>query len=88
MSGIMHTRYTPVPIGVSATYVFPSGSPQATNGFLAATAGTITITNSAGVVLVNAVPIAAGVYTVMPFYVGTGATITLAGGASGTLAVC
>lgn len=82
----MATKYTPVPLGVSATYVFPSGSPIAIEGFLAVTAGTITVTRRDGVVLINAFPVTAGQWYFMPFHVGHEATVVLAGGASGTLA--
>ena len=58
--------------------------------FLAVTAGTLTITNSpGGTVLLNALPVAAGAYVPIHMnlksYGGVGATVTLGGGASGTL---
>lgn len=56
-------------------------------GFLAVTSGTLTLTDNQGNTLIAAVPVTAGVYTPMPFFTGgVGATVTLAGGASGTLA--
>jgi hypothetical protein len=87
MSGYIQERYTPVPLGVAVTYVFPSGSPTGIGGFLCITAGTITVTRSDGVVLVNAFPMTAGTYVPMPFATGAGATVTLGAGASGTLGV-
>jgi hypothetical protein len=87
MSNIIQERYIPVPLAANAVYNFSAGSPSGVAGFLAVTAGTITVTRSDGTVVLNAIPIAAGTYTPMPFYVGSGAVVTLAGGASGTLAV-
>lgn len=87
MSGYIQERYTPVPLGVAATFVFPSGSPTGIGGFLCITAGTITVTRADSVVLVNAFPMTAGTYVPMPFAVGAGATVTLGAGASGTLGV-
>lgn len=81
-------RYSPIVVGVNAT-VQLTGS--AVGGFLCLTGGTITVTKNtaAGVVtIVNAVPVTAGVYTPMPFYLGPdGGSVTLGGGASGTLGV-
>lgn len=55
-------------------------------GFLAKTNGTITVTEVDGTVLVDAVPVTAGIYTPIPCtFQNTGAVVTLAGGASGTL---
>jgi hypothetical protein len=87
MSNYIQERYTPVSLGVAATYVFPSGSPSGMGGFLCITAGTITVTRADGVVVVNAFPMTAGTYVPMPFFLGSGATVTLGAGASGTLAV-
>lgn len=59
-------------------------------GFLAKTAGTITLVDSYGTTIVNAVSVTAGSWTWLPFYLGkssTAPTFTTAGGASGTLAV-
>ena len=55
-------------------------------GFLAKTAGTLTITTKGGTDLVSAHPVTAGAHYPLPFYLGdSGVTITLAGGASGTV---
>ena len=62
-------------------------------GFLAKTAGTISVASkdalgTSDVTLVDAVPVTAGIYTPIPIVVpATGYTVTLAGGASGTLMV-
>ena len=82
-------RYAPVVIAANGTATINS---EQVGGFLALTAGTITITrnNEDGTttVIVNAVPVTAGIWTPIPFLVGFhGATCTLAGGASGTLGV-
>lgn len=56
-------------------------------GFLPVTAGTLTVTDADGTVLVAAVPVSAGVYVKIPLLARTssGCTVSLAGGASGTL---
>jgi hypothetical protein len=58
-------------------------------GFLATVTGTLTLTDNDGTVLVNAVPVTAGGYVPLPFvFVSSeGATVQLAGGAAGTLAI-
>lgn len=85
---IIQERYKPVVIGVNSTYSFPQGA-QAIGGFLAITAGTITVVNQLGATIINAFPVSAGVYYPLPFFIGSGtgsqATFTTAGGASGTL---
>ena len=88
MSGNYKERYTPNPIGANGSFRL-TGS-QA-GGFLPVTGGTLTIADPEGVVLVNAVPVTAGVYLPLPFYIASrvtgqlGGLVTLAGGASGTL---
>jgi len=73
-------------MGVNATYVILGGQ---MGGFLTKTAGNITVTDPNGTVLVDAVPLTAGVFTPIPIIFSTvqGTTVTLAGGASGTLVV-
>lgn len=87
MSNLIQERYVPVPIGVNGTYEFSSGSPSGIAGFLCVTAGNLTVTRADGVVVVNAVPVTAGTYLPMPFYVGPDSTVVLSVGASGTLGV-
>lgn len=83
-------RYNPRAVGVNATARI---NDQSIGGFLAVTAGTLTldIFNSVTGVqqnLFTALPVSAGVYTPLPFYVGAnGCVITLGGGASGVVAV-
>lgn len=57
-------------------------------GFLCTVAGTLTVTDADGTVLVNALPITAnGLFIRIPLLANTsaGCTVTLAGGAAGTL---
>lgn len=85
-------RYQPVPMGVNASYTVRSAQ---IGGFLAKTAGTITVTTATGTVIVDAFPLTAGVYTPLPYLLtkpdeaqdqtAPGAVVQLAGGASGTL---
>lgn len=79
-------RYRPQPIAANGTYRVRGGQ---IGGFLGITAGTLTLTDENGTVLVAAVPVTAGVYLPLPFLLATaeGGTVSLAGGASGTLAV-
>lgn len=85
-------KFRPHPMGVNANYQF-SGTGIA--GFLAKTSGTITVigaaqpTVPAGTVLVDAVPVTAGIFTPIPlkFTFDGVKTVTLGGGASGTLFV-
>jgi len=90
MSETVKERYHPQVVAVNGTAVVTSDQ---LGGFLALTSGTITVTvtnslTGATVTIVNAVPVTAGIWTPLPFYVGkNGCTVTLAGGASGTLGV-
>lgn len=79
-------RYTAYLMGVNGSVKVTR---QSIGGFLAKTAGTITVTNDDGAVIVDAHPVSAGLYYPMPFLLQseTGGVVTLAGGASGTLAV-
>lgn len=57
-------------------------------GFLPVTAGTLTVTDADGTVLVNAFPVAAGgpfIRIPLLSHSNAGLTVSLAGGASGTL---
>lgn len=77
-------RYNAIPMAVDSA-VSP-GSFIA--GFLAWTSGTLTLTSATGQTLIDEVPVTAGVYLPLPFSTGgPTAVVTLAGGASGTLAV-
>lgn len=67
----------------ATTIISPTGI--ATAFFLCTVAGTISIARGDGVQKVNALPVSAGVYYPLPMLVGPNATITTAGGATGTL---
>ena len=79
-------RFRPQPMAANSSYTIRGVN---IGGFLATVAGTLTVTDPSGTVLVNAVPVTAGVYTPLPFVfsTGEGAVVSLAGGAAGTLAV-
>jgi len=86
MSQSVREYYDAIPMAADSTLTRTDGIRVA--GFLAKTAGTITVaTVTPSVTIVDAVPVTAGVYTPMPFNLGKGFVVTLAGGASGTLAV-
>ncbi len=78
--------YTPYPVAADGTVVV--NGPQM-GGFLCVTGGTVTVTNDDAVVLVNALPVTAGVYYPMPIRFGGhgGGKLVCAGGASGTVLV-
>lgn len=88
MSGYVQERYKPVIVGVNATVQFGGSG---LGGFIAITAGTITIgalANNVYTTIVNALPVLAGVYYPLPFYIShLGGQIVAAGGASGVLGV-
>lgn len=76
-------RYQPTLMAANATVRVTK---ESVGGFLAATAGTITIVSTDNGTVVLAHPVAAGTYYPFPFYLGpNGGSVTLAGGASGTL---
>lgn len=81
-------RYMPVLVAID-TSVRIGGN--AIGGFLCKTPGTITLTNLAGQILVDAIPVTAGIYYPLPFLLvnngGSGGVFTCAAGASGTLGV-
>lgn len=82
---IVQERYQPAIVGVNSTYVING---QNLGGFLAVTAGTITVTTANGTAVLSAFPVSAGVYYPLPFFMGqTGSTLVTAGGASGTVLV-
>lgn len=88
MSSRTRTQYRPVLMDVNTTYV--SGGREM-GGFIAKTAGTITVnsTDPTTVLLLNAIPVAAGEVKWFPILIenGQGFTVVLGGGASGTLMV-
>ena len=81
-------RYRPVAIAANATATLPATCNI--GGFLCKTAGAITVVDSKGVTVIDAVAVSAGIYTPMPFQLAGGGTpivVTLSGGAVGTLGV-
>jgi hypothetical protein len=85
---VIQELYKPIVIGVNSTWTIPYGT-LGIAGFLCAVSGTISVTNERGVLIVNALPVTAGVYYPMPFQLDVGelGNVTTAGGARGTLAV-
>ena len=88
---VIQERYQPIPLAADVTRDIPN---NAVNGFIAVTAGTITVSAKAdtntgpSVTVLNAFPVTAGsVYTLALFLGYNGGTVALAGGASGTLLV-
>jgi hypothetical protein len=79
-------RFRPQPIAANGNFTVRGPN---LGGFLATVSGTLTLTDADGTVLVNAVPVTAGVFTLLPFnFVSAqGAVVQLAGGAAGTLAI-
>lgn len=80
-------RFSPRPIGVNGTYNVPGTH---IGGFLCVVSGTLSITandaNGNVTTYVNALPVTAGQYVKLPMEVtAPEITVTLAGGAAGTL---
>ena len=74
--------YRPQPLAANAVYV---SNASHIAGFLATVAGTITVADGGGVVVLNAMPLVLG-FNRIPLQLNTTAsTVTLAGGAAGTL---
>lgn len=87
---VVRERFNPVPMAADSTYAVRG---QHIGGFLAKTAGTISVVSKDAlgindVTYVDAVPITAGAFTPIPIiFPAAGGTVTLGGGASGTLMV-
>lgn len=76
-------RYTPVTVPVNSTVKFTSNS---VGGFLAITSGTVTITDGDGDTVVDGLPVTAGVFHSIPFFIkNQAASVTTSNGASGVL---
>ncbi len=78
-------RTKPIQVAVNGTSRFDGSG---IDGFMPYTSGTITVTTSQGLVIVNALPVTAGAPVALPFILpdgSQGGTITCAGGASGIL---
>lgn len=89
--GHVRESFTPHPMDADTTLTVPA---QAIGGFLAKTSGAISVAmkdaNFADVIVVDEIPVTAGIYTPLPFNTTSGTNeivVTLSGGASGTLAV-
>ena len=84
---IVRERFRPQPMAANTSYTVKGPN---LGGFLCTVAGTLTVTDVVtSTVLVNAVPVTAGAYVPLPFVFTSaeGGTVTLAGGAAGTLAI-
>lgn len=77
-------RYTPSNLAINEVRTIYSDQ---VGGFLCKTSGAISINKIyGGALIVDTIPVTAGVYTPIPFFIGvTGFIVTLTGGASGTL---
>lgn len=80
MATDIQERYTPRSLGVDAVTKVDGLS-----GFICVTSGTLTVTRENGTTALNAFPVTAGVYHPIPMDLTSGSTLTLAGGASGTI---
>lgn len=78
--------YRPVAMGANTSYVVGGAK---IGGFLPTVSGTLTVTDADGSTLLNAYPITAGTAVPLGMWFNTseGGTVTLAGGAAGTLLV-
>lgn len=85
---VITERYAPFVMGVNQSRTNESDH---IGGFLCITTGTLTVEvvdlTGSYAMLINALPVTAGVYYPLPFYTSArGSRITTAGGASGVLA--
>jgi len=81
-------RYRPLAMAADATQKLVASANIAC--FIAKTSGAITVVNSAGATVVDAIPVTAGGYLPLPFLLAGGggdSSVVLSGGASGTLGV-
>lgn len=83
MASRVREAYKPVPMGINATLILGS---HTLGGFLAVISGTLTIvdTNS-GTTVLDAFPVTLGINTPLLMSFENGCTVTLGGGARGTL---
>lgn len=79
-------RFRPQPMAADSAFIIRGIN---LGGFLATVAGTITVTDPDGTVIVNACPLVAGAFTPLPFIFtsANGAVVQLGGGAAGTLGI-
>lgn len=78
--------YTPQPMAANATFILAG---PCVSGFIAVAAGAITITDSKGKTILSALPVTAGSYVKLNIFWPDllNGTVTLSGGASGTLLI-
>jgi hypothetical protein len=84
MAGLVKETYTAVAMAANANKIFKA--PSGLGGFLCTVAGTFDADDSNGAV-VDVLPVTAGVYYAMPFSCVGDLTVTLSGGAAGTVGV-
>lgn len=87
MSTKIYQRCKPITVGVNASVDFDGFG---IDGFLPITSGTVTLTTSLGLILLNSFPVTAGVPVALPIGwtdSSEGCTFTTAGGASGVLLI-
>jgi hypothetical protein len=78
--------FRPQPMGADSSITVAG---TGISGFLPVTAGTISVVDADGTTVLNAYPLSAGVFSKIPIYFNFAGnkTITLGGGASGTLLI-
>lgn len=82
---VIQEQYTPQVMTANTSFVTTN---QKIGGFICTVSGTLNITKGNGSTILVNFPVTAGVYYPLPLYVGNyGATITLSGGAAGSLLV-
>ena len=87
---VIQERYNPIPIAANSTVQIYGNN---IGGFACTTSGTLTIVANEGdgkptQTIINAIPVTAGTYLPLPFYIGkNGGTATTGGGAVGCLGV-
>jgi hypothetical protein len=83
---MLQLRYTPRVLGVNSITNFPNQDIHGLGAFIATMPGAITIADHNGIVLLNNCPLVAGQRLELTMYTqGNDCTITLTGGAGGTL---
>lgn len=82
---VIQEQYSPQLMTANSS--FTTGSTKI-GGFICTVSGTLDIVGGDGLPDVSALPVTAGSYHPLPIFVGnSGATITLSGGAAGTLLI-
>lgn len=86
MANHVAETFTAKALAANGAYVVPPLG--AIGGFFCTTAGTLSIADSASTTMVASFAVSSGQWYPLPFACPIGATVTLAGGAAGTLGVC